>query len=447
MASTRIKLRSEAFGHAKDTVLRVDLTDPRVAQLLNAGVADLLTTDPGGTQPSLPTATSSGSDTQDLGDVFGNVVLDLSTGQVFVARVIGATTFSFVNWPAGAVEPTVIATQDATGGRTLGFAGVNWLPPGSTPAFQVGPGQVNITSFFSIDRGVTVYGQAPATPFLPQTTDYSIPGSYTYNVPAGATTLDVIAVGGGGGGAGGSRDAATAAHSGGAGGGGAGYALRSISVPDLGYRTALTVVVAAGGAGGAGVTADTSSGAVGANGGQSTLDSADLALRLVKAGGGSGGGNGRGTAAVGGNAGVGTAAGNTGGNALLTGTASQAPNTSQGGGGGGAGGSLSAAGAALSSGNGSASNSDNRVIATTLVADPAVANAIIKGADGAPGFSPTQAGLGGRGGAATTTVQAGQGGVGGWPGGGGGGGGASLNGFTSGTGGKGGDGAVRIVAR
>jgi hypothetical protein len=56
--TSRIKLRSEAFGHGKDTVFQVDLADPRVAQLLNAGVADLLTTDPGGVQSSLPAQTS-----------------------------------------------------------------------------------------------------------------------------------------------------------------------------------------------------------------------------------------------------------------------------------------------------------------------------------------------------------------------------------------------------
>jgi hypothetical protein len=84
----------------------------------------------------------------------------VSAAAVFVATITGATTFTFVNWPPGAVapEPTVIARQD-NAGHTISFAGITWLPVGTSPVFQVGANQTNVTTFFSTDNGVTVYGQ------------------------------------------------------------------------------------------------------------------------------------------------------------------------------------------------------------------------------------------------------------------------------------------------
>jgi hypothetical protein len=58
-----------------------------------------------------------------------------------------------------APEPTVIATQDNVG-HSISFAGITWLPLGASPVFQTGAGQVNVTAFFSVDHGATVYGQA-----------------------------------------------------------------------------------------------------------------------------------------------------------------------------------------------------------------------------------------------------------------------------------------------
>jgi hypothetical protein len=104
------------------------------------------------------------SKTVSLGNVSGNVALDVSSGSVFVATVTGSTVFSFVNWPAGSVapEPTVIATQDSAG-HPISFSGITWLPLGSTPTFQTGAGQVNVVAFFSVDGGATVYGQGGAS--------------------------------------------------------------------------------------------------------------------------------------------------------------------------------------------------------------------------------------------------------------------------------------------
>lgn len=109
----------------------------------------------------IPGAGAGTSDTvMALGDVTGNVVLDVSQANVFAARIVGPTTFTFAGWPAGdvATEPTVIANQDAIG-HTITFAGITWLPVGTSPVFQVGANQTNITTFFSTDNGVTVYGQ------------------------------------------------------------------------------------------------------------------------------------------------------------------------------------------------------------------------------------------------------------------------------------------------
>lgn len=96
-----------------------------------------------------------------LGNVVGAVSVDLSKGSTFTCTLTGNTVFTFTNWPAGAVatEPTVVAVQDATGGRTISFAGITWLPSGSAPSFLTGANQVNVTSFFSANNGATVYGQ------------------------------------------------------------------------------------------------------------------------------------------------------------------------------------------------------------------------------------------------------------------------------------------------
>jgi hypothetical protein len=114
----------------------------------------------GGTStPDAPTS-SVASTVWDLGSVSGNVTLDVSSASVFVGSITGSTVFTFVNWPAGPVvpEPTVITKQDGVG-HSISFAGITWLPVGSTPVFQTGPNQVNVTTFFSADNGTTVYGQ------------------------------------------------------------------------------------------------------------------------------------------------------------------------------------------------------------------------------------------------------------------------------------------------
>ena len=99
-----------------------------------------------------------------LDNVSGAVSLDLSAADTFTCTVTGTTVFTFtysgtLPSPDVTVEPTVIVTQDSTGGRQISFKNVTWLPAGSAPAFPTGAGQAAIACFLTPDFGTTVYGQ------------------------------------------------------------------------------------------------------------------------------------------------------------------------------------------------------------------------------------------------------------------------------------------------
>jgi hypothetical protein len=99
-----------------------------------------------------------------LGSVQGAVALDLSVADTFTCTVTGTTNFTFTYSgtqpsPDVTVEPTVIVTQDATGGRQIKFSNVTWLPAGTAPAFPQAAGQAAIACFLTPDFGTTVYGQ------------------------------------------------------------------------------------------------------------------------------------------------------------------------------------------------------------------------------------------------------------------------------------------------
>src|SRR5690348_9862018 len=102
--------------------------------------------------------------TRALGPVSGAVALDLSVADTFTCIVTGATQFSFTYGapapdPMVTIEPTVILTQDQTGGHQIAFSNVTWLPAGTAPAFAVGANQSGIACFLTPDAGTTVYGQ------------------------------------------------------------------------------------------------------------------------------------------------------------------------------------------------------------------------------------------------------------------------------------------------
>jgi hypothetical protein len=269
---------------------------------------------------------------------------------------------------------------------------------------------------------------------------FSTPGAATWTKPAGATSVEIIAVGAGG--AGGAGIASTAA--GGGGGGGGGYVRATFRASEIGATLALSVgakgvggstksaatdsTVTDNGTGGTGnviVTAkagtigadaaSNSGGAGGAGGGKGSLVAAASGSPGTQALGsqGAGGATGATTGGIGGKGDFGGGGGGGGKNAA---NSTGVGGTSEfGGGGGGGGGSVTTGAAGGVGGAGQAGG-------TT------------------PGGSATAATiktLGGSGGAGGTT---GNGGNGAQPGGGGGGGGGAAN-----SGGNGGDGAITII--
>jgi hypothetical protein len=283
-------------------------------------------------------------------------------------------------------------------------------------------------------------------------TIYTTPGTYTYTIPAGATSLMVYAWGAGGGGGAGARNATNAIRTGGGGGGPGGYAQFHLRVASLG--SSIQVVVAAGGPGG---TLNTTNASVGQDGTRTSTRTMVAGLAVVNGGGGTGGRTAA-TSANGGPAGVITnyinqVANNTGGAGSTTvggsgGTISSwaLPWPAGGGGGGGAAANFTTTqnggqGGQRVSANANGSNGNDTLIAG--------------GAGGIQGVSPPTngqtystlyGGMGGGGGGYLTNASGQNGAAGGQPGGGGGGGGAADNGLNGGAGGAGGAGMVIIFA-
>lgn len=143
------------------------------------------------------------------------------------------------------------------------------------------------------------------------TTEYTTPGSYTYNIPAGSKFLDIVLVGGGGSGGTGYSNTSNP----GGGGGGSGATLRILKVPVYGAST-MDVVVGSGG------TASSSNGGTGAAGSASTVVLNGKTISAYGGGAGAGasggtssgrGGGGSAGSSSGGGDGNGSTAGNAGG--------------------------------------------------------------------------------------------------------------------------------------
>ncbi|HEX2594399.1 MAG TPA: DUF2793 domain-containing protein [Rhizomicrobium sp.] len=261
--------------------------------------------------------------------------------------------------------------------------------------------------------------------------------SGTWTKPPLATSVDVIAIGGGAGGGSGRRGAASTARTGGAGGAGAPCNRRTFAASTL--AATATVTIGAGGAGGAAITSNDTDGNTGTAGGATSFGT------YLKASGAPAGAGGSTAAASGGGATQATFGnGQAGTNSQSSANAINTPTASAGAGGGAAGGQLTTANAAVAGGTGG----DGSIGSTTLASGGALgANT---GASGGAGTSVTDVttqigGGGGGGGGANTSGAAGAGGDGGTPGGGGGGGGAALNGNASGAGGAGARGELRIT--
>jgi hypothetical protein len=146
-------------------------------------IGQVLTADSSGDatwEPSTPGVVVS------LGSVSGTVSCDLSAGIAFTATLTGNTTFQFINWPSGLVEPEIYTVQDSTGGRTITVTGVTWEPTGSVPTFSTAANAVNIIPVASYNGGTNVYGltglagpTGPAGPVGPGICTFSLPGALT----------------------------------------------------------------------------------------------------------------------------------------------------------------------------------------------------------------------------------------------------------------------------
>jgi hypothetical protein len=176
---------------------------------------------------------------------------------------------------------------------------------------------------------------------VPNTVSFTTPGTSTWTVPEGLTTISIVATGGGGGGGGMSGAGAYVGQAGGAG---------AVVTSTLSVTPGQVLNLVVGGAGGAGAYANANLyfGGGGGGGGSSNVDASTT--HQIIAGGGGGGGSYLGGA--GGNAGGTGGAGGNGGNSGAFGT------TGGGGGSGGTGGAAGSSGFGTgvsgSSGNGGA---------------------------------------------------------------------------------------------
>ncbi len=177
--------------------------------------------------------------------------------------------------------------QEKTGGLWLGSLGVTGKAISSSTV-DSDPGNTLVTKDYLDARLAALSPAAPTTPII---TSWSTPGTYSFLVPEGVTSLKVTVVGGGGGGGGGHWSMG----SGGSGGGGAALIDNSVTVtPGQEYP----VIVGAGGEGSpVSVSSDGFGGTYGTTGGSSSFGS------LLMAPGGSGGLSGYTSAGAGGTGG------------------------------------------------------------------------------------------------------------------------------------------------
>lgn len=86
----------------------------------------------------------------------GATTLDISSGNFFNLTLTGNTTFTFSNAPSSRmVSFTIVAKQDATGGRTITWpSGTKW-PGGVAPPATTTANAIDIWSVMTYDGGTT----------------------------------------------------------------------------------------------------------------------------------------------------------------------------------------------------------------------------------------------------------------------------------------------------
>src|SRR5215510_46906 len=199
---------------------------------------------------------------------------------VQISDIVGtAPTSSEMGWVAfqgGNREyPVWFGTGVAGSGTAGGVQDVMWV---STTA----PSDPDIEMWYDTDEVVAAVG--------PKVDLYSVPGTYTWTMPALATRVRIEGVGAGTGGGAGRRGAAGTVRCGGGGGGSAGYSWIDYAASDL--PATLTVLVSPGTAGAPAVTVDDTNGGTAANSANSAVYSGTTYYFDVRgATGGSGGTN------------------------------------------------------------------------------------------------------------------------------------------------------------
>jgi hypothetical protein len=225
-------------------------------------------------------------------------------------------------------------------------------------------------------------------------------------IPAGATYLEITAVGGGGGGGGGGSAATNATNQVGGGGGGSGGSVQQVVA--VGANTTLAILIGAGGAGGTGGAAGGNAASGGGPGGSTFITATGISI--AAAGGNPGANSGAtSTALVGG--GFPAAAG--GGVSTVTSVPGQGgPSTF-----GGAGGNGSAAGGGGGGGPATSTNGGGGGVAGkisgTAAAGGSGASGTLAGVIGGSAVANSGGGGGGGGGGAGSTGAGGNGGTGG----------------------------------
>jgi hypothetical protein len=390
------------------------------------------------------------------------------TYTAWVVNVGGVTPVTSTTW--GSITGTLSAQVDLQGSLDAKLATANNLSEltatASTARTNLGLGTAAVEPATKLvpSGGTTgqVLSKASATSWDlawatasgggSTATLYTTPGTYTYTIPAGATSLVVRAWGAGGGGGAGARNATNAIRTGAGAGGPGGYAEFLLRVASFGAT--IPVVVAPGGVGASLNTTNASNG----NNGNFVVGRTMVAGLAVANGGPGTGGRIAASTATGGSAGpitnyinqVSTSAGGSGTTTVgsVSGTLSSwaLPWCTGGGGGGGAAANITTTQNGGGGGSRVSANANNSNGNDTFIAG---------GAGGVPGvslptagqtYSTLYGGMGGGGGGYQTNQPGQNGAAGGQPGGGGGGGGAADNGFNGGSGGNGGAGMVIIFA-